>query len=71
MLSQYRTTPEMAAVWGQEDAIEQRDRRGSDYFIIGSPAWHAYNEGYDDGLQALRMLARPLDLAVSQEVARV
>lgn len=45
-----------AAGWGREDATDERDQRGSAYFPIGSPAWHAYNEGYAEGCAILAIL---------------
>lgn len=31
---------------GKEDGENAVDQRGAAYFYPGSPAWHAYNEGY-------------------------
>lgn len=35
--------------FGYDDATEGRDQAGSAYFPFGTPAWHAYNEGYKTG----------------------
>lgn len=40
-----------AHTWGFEDAAEGMDQRGSQFFIIGSPPWDAYNAGFSAGNQ--------------------
>lgn len=40
---------ELAAQWGKEDAMANHDQQGGAYFPIGSPAWHAYNDGFAAG----------------------
>ena len=47
--------------WGKEDALEGEDVRGSAYFVIGSPAWESYNEGYRAGLAVRERLAGASD----------
>lgn len=42
--------------WGKEDATEGNDQRGSKYFPIATPAWHAYNEGYAAGCVTVALL---------------
>lgn len=48
--------------FGYEDATEGRDQAPTAYFIPGTPAWHAYNEGYRQGcihLAVLTGISRP------------
>jgi hypothetical protein len=52
----------LAHQWGQEDALAGVDLRGSQYFLIGDAAWHAYNDGYDVGLQLRKVQAAPEEL---------
>ena len=52
----------LAHQWGQEDALEGVDLRGSQYFTVGDTAWHAYNDGYDVGLQLRKMLVSPAEM---------
>lgn len=42
--------------FGYEDATEGRDQCGSAYFVMGTPAWSAYNEGYKLGCIHLAVL---------------
>lgn len=58
--------------FGLEDATEGHDQQGSLFFPIGSPAWHAYNEGYAAGCIQLAVLTgekRSYWLPTSPEVA--
>jgi hypothetical protein len=52
----------LAHQWGQEDALEGLDLRGSQYFLIGDAAWRAYNDGYDIGIQLRKVQATPEEL---------
>ena len=45
-----------AHTWGFEDALAGMDQRGSQFFLIGSPAWDAYNTGFAEGNQMVYSL---------------
>lgn len=48
--------------FGYEDATDGSDQRPSAYFVAGTPAWIAYNEGYKLGciqLAVLTGISRP------------
>ena len=47
---------DLAHAWGFEDAAAGHDQRGSAYFEIMSPAWHAYNAGYSEGCEVFYFL---------------
>ena len=47
---------DLAHAWGFEDATAGHDQRGSAYFEIMSPAWHAYNAGYSEGCEVFYFL---------------
>lgn len=51
---------EPAFTWGQEDAIEGNQMAGGMYFVMCSPEWHSYNDGYAAGLRMRNMLGTEL-----------
>ena len=43
---------QLAYRWGHQDATTQQSLQGSVWFVIESPPWFAYTQGYHDGLAA-------------------
>lgn len=46
-----------AATFGQEDAQQGRDMRGSTLFLLDSPEWQAYNAAYNAVAPRKRVVA--------------
>lgn len=50
---------DLAAQWGEQDALGREDMQGSVYFV--GAALSAYNAGYGEGLELRRQLEGPSD----------
>ncbi len=66
----FSLSTDIAFDFGFDDAGSGVDQCGSAYFLINSPEWDAYNEGYLANLEANAPLVNPERLATATDLVQ-